>query len=243
MLAAGATLGGLAGSSFTVGLIEFTGQSGLILIAIISLEVCVQTARQGAKGRVQYEDREYVNLPNGGLLSGISHTLRSPYLAGIALFMLIYSITSTFLYFQQAEIAAAHFADKNTRTAFFATLDIWVNGLTLIIQLFFTAGLIRWLGLALTLAFLPGVTLAGFSLLAAVPSLGLFIVFQVLRRVSNFALARPSRELLFTALTPEDRYKAKNFIDTVVYRLGDQLGSWSYTAISALSFSASSLSF
>lgn len=243
LLAAGATLGGLAGSSVTVGLIEFTGQSGLILIAIILLEICVQTALQGAKGRVQSEDRECVNPPNGGLLSGISHTFRSPYLAGIALFMLIYSITSTFFYFQQAEIAAAHFPDKNARTAFFATLDIWVNGLTLLIQLFLTAGMIRWLGIALTLAFLPGITLAGFSLLAVIPSPGLFIAFQVLRRVSNFALARPSRELLFTALPPEDRYNAKNFIDTVVYRLGDQLGSWSYTAISALSFSAGSLSF
>jgi AAA family ATP:ADP antiporter len=170
----------------------------------------------------------------GGALAGISHTLRSPYLLNVCLFILLFTVTSTFLYFQQATIARDYFADRASRTAFFAQVDLLVNVLTLAVQLFFTARILRKLGMALTLGILPLFTLLGFAALAAAPVIVVLVVFQVLRRAANFALARPTRELLFTVLPREDKYKAKSFIDTVVYRAGDQVGSWSWLVLSAM---------
>jgi AAA family ATP:ADP antiporter len=109
---------------------------------------------------------------------------------------------------------------------FFARVDLLVNVLTLGAQFFLTAQLIKRVGVALTLAFVPALTVAGFGLLAFMPTVATVVGFTVLRRASNFGFARPARETLFTVVTREDKYKAKNFIDTVVYRVGDQVGAW-----------------
>jgi len=162
------------------------------------------------------------------------HTLRSPYLGGLALFILLYSVTSTFLYFQQASIAQASFPDRATRTAFFANIDLMVNAITLALQLFVTSRMLVRAGIVATLCVLPLVSLLGFAALAASPGVTVIVAAQVARRVANFALARPAREILFTSSAREDRYKAKNFIDTVVYRGGDQLASWGYAGLMGL---------
>lgn len=161
------------------------------------------------------------SIVGGGVLTGLANTFRSPYLMGIAFFMLFNSITSTFLYFQQAAIAEANFTDRESRTAFFANIDLWVNAFTLIFQLFLAGRLIKWLGVAIVLGSLPFVSIIGFTALAIYPSITMLLVAQISRRVSNFGLSRPTREILFTIVSREDRYKAKNFIDTVVYRGGD----------------------
>jgi AAA family ATP:ADP antiporter len=149
----------------------------------------------------------------------------------IAFFILLYSVTSTFLYFQQATIAEANFPDRAARTAFFANIDFWVNVFTLVLQIFITGRLMGWLGVAAVLCALPLFSVVGFAALAASSMVGVFVVVQVARRVSNFALTGPAREVLFTSVPREDRYKAKNFIDTVVYRGGDQVGSWAYIGL------------
>lgn len=145
--------------------------------------------------------------------------------------MLLFAITSTFLYFQQAGIAAAAFSDRGARTQFFGQIDLLVNVLTLVIQVFLTSRILRWLGVAMTLSLLPLLSLFGFGLLALSPTIGVLVALQVTRRVGNFAVARPTREVLFTVISREDKYKAKTFIDTVVYRAGDQVGSWSYALL------------
>lgn len=245
-LAAGATLGGIGGSALTSGFVEHLGQSWLLLASIALLEVAVFAVRRlsrisDAFGRpVQGEDPH--QPVGGGIFAGMTHTFRSPYLLGIAFFILFYAVTSTFLYFQQASIAEANFATRGERTAFFASIDLWVNVLTLAFQLFLTGRLIAWLGVATTLCALPLFSVLGFAALAATPSVGMFVVVQVARRVSNFALARPAREVLFTAVPREDRYKAKNFIDTVVYRGGDQVASWSYAGLLALGLGMTGIS-
>ena len=142
------------------------------------------------------------------------------------MFLLLFAITSTFLYFQQAGIVSHSFADRGAQTPFFATIDLSVNMLTLVVQLFFTGRIIVLLGVALALAFLPLLTMIGFGALAFAPTLCAIAVFQVLRRAGDYAIARPTREILFTVVPREDRYKAKSFIDTFVYRLGDQVGAW-----------------
>lgn len=240
-LAAGATLGGIAGSALTSGFVEHVGQNWLLLASIALLEVAVFAARRlslvsDAFRHVGPADDPHRPL-GGGIFAGMTHTLRSPYLLGIAAFILLYSVTSTVLYFQQASIAEANFPSRAARTAFFANIDFWVNVLTLGLQLFLTGRLTAWLGVAVMLTILPALSIFGFAALATWPSVAVFVVVQVARRVSNFALARPTREVLFTAVPREDRYKAKNFIDTVVYRGGDQVAAWSYAGLLAAGLS------
>lgn len=116
-----------------------------------------------------------------------------------------------------------------------------MNVLTLGIQLFLTGRIVNRIGVALTLAILPAFSILGFAALAVWPTIGVIVAFQVLRRAGNFAIARPIREVLFTVVPREDRYKAKSFIDTVVYRLGDQVGAWSFTGIQGAGLGSASV--
>lgn len=240
-LATGATVGGLAGSAVTSGLVEHWGQTWLMLVSIALLEVAVLATRRLSAISDAFKrpvEREEGHRPvGGGLFAGISHTFRSPYLLGIAFFILCYAVTSTVMYFQQATIAEQNFADREARTAFFASINLWVNGITLVIQLFLTGRIMGWVGVAVTLCALPLLSMVGFAGMAAFPSIAVFVVFQVARNVSNYALSRPAREVLFTAVSREDRYKTKNFIDTVVYRSGDQIAAWSYAGLLAIGLS------
>lgn len=242
-LAAGATTGGIAGSALTASLVTSVGQNWLLFGAIILLEIATLSAgRLVGYQRDSTDKRSNAVTEEGkdsGIFAGLTHTFRSPYLMGIAGFVMLYTITSTFLYYEQANIAQNVFSGRAERTAFFANIDLWVNCITLIFQLFFTGRLTQWLGLIAVLCILPVLSIVGFAALAFWPSLTMFIALQVARRVSNFALARPSREVLFTLVPREDRYKAKNFIDTVVYRGGDQIGSWAYAGLAAIGLTAS----
>ena len=237
-LAAGATTGGIVGSALTSGLVEALGQNWLLLASVALLEVAVFAARRLSAVSDAFSrplEREAAHQPvGGGLFAGIAHTFQSRYLLGIAFFILFYTVTSTVLYFQQATIAEQNFSDRATRTAFFANIDLWVNVLTLGLQLFVTGRIMGWIGMAATLCALPLLSAAGFAMLAAYPGVAVFVALQVARRVSNFAFAKPAREVLFTSVAREDRYKAKNFIDTVVYRSGDQIGAWGYAGLLAL---------
>jgi len=240
LLAAGATTGGILGAYTVAQWVDWLDSSGLLLIAIIFLEVALLAARrvlalsQPAPVKNLRENNEQ---PIGGsLLSAFSHCIRSPYLIGIALFMLLYSVTSTFLYYQQASIIELNFSERVERTAFLAQMDLWTNALTLLLQLFVSSRLLLSGGMVLTLGVLPLISVAGFVALANNPNLTTLVIAQVARRVSNYAFAKPAREVLFTVLSREDRYKTKNLIDTAVYRAGDQIGSLSYAALIALGF-------
>lgn len=246
ILAAGATVGGIAGSALTSVLVESIGQSGLLIGSAVLLEIAVFSVKRISRITIVKEhsnNSEQSRTPLGGsIFSGVKHTFRSPYLFVIALSILLSSIASTFLYFEQADIVAANFQDKASRTAFFANIDFWVNSFTLLIQLFLTGYLARSLGVTVLLCALPFVTAAGFSALAVYPILGIFVAVQVATRVSNFGFSRPAREVLFTSVSREDRYKAKNFIDTVIYRGGDQVGSWTYAGLVGLGFTMTGIS-
>jgi AAA family ATP:ADP antiporter len=134
------------------------------------------------------------------------------------------------------------FADRAARTVFFARIDLAVNILTVITQVFLTGRIVRRIGIALALAALPLVCVLGFAAVGLAPTLMTIAVFQVLRRSSNYAVARPCREMLYTVIPREAKYKAKNFIDTFVYRVGDQVGAWSYAALGALGLGAAAIS-
>ncbi|HBO39148.1 MAG TPA: MFS transporter, partial [Pasteurellaceae bacterium] len=136
----------------------------------------------------------------------------------------------------------ATFTERSERTEFFANIDLWVNSLTLIFQLGLTGRMMKHLGIVPVLTFLAVLSAIGFALLAMYPIIAIFVAVQVARRVSNFAFTRPAREVLFTRLNREDRYKAKNVIDTVIYRSGDQIGSWGYTGLVWLGLSLTAIS-
>ena len=168
----------------------------------------------------------------GGMFDGVRHVMSSPYLLGIAALMLIFTVVSTYLYFMQiAIVTEAVGDDRDARTQLFANRDLIVNAITLIVQMFLTGRILRWLGIGISLALLPVISFVGFWLLAVAPVLMVVIGFDVLRRAGNFAIQRPARESLYTVVSRTDKYKAKNFNDTFVYRVGDQLGAWSYTAM------------
>jgi AAA family ATP:ADP antiporter len=234
-IAAGATLGGIVGSSFTASLAKQVPASYLLLTSAGLLEVgvfCVRRLSRLSDALRQRPATRSDDMPIGGsVLAGFAHAFKSPYLVNVSLFLLMFAITSTFLYFQQAEIVKNYFAERGARTAFFARVDLWVNTLTLGAQLFITGRLLRWIGVAMTLAVLPLLSVVGFSTLAWMPTIAVLVAYQVIRRAGNFAFARPSREVLFTVVPREDKYKAKSFIDTVIYRLGDQVGAWSYAGL------------
>jgi AAA family ATP:ADP antiporter len=253
LVAVGGTMGAILGSTITSALVHVLGPVTLLLVSALLLEIAARAARaldgqeaslsQGAR----LEDAhaaggEGAAIIGGGAFDGIRHVARSPYLLGIAVLMLLFTIASTFLYFQQAAIVGRVFeGNPQARTRLFAGIDLAVNVLTLATQVFVTGRMLRWFGVAVSLAFLPLMSLIGFGILASAPVLAVIIVFQVLRRAGNFAVQRPAREVLYTVLPRTDKYKAKNFNDTFVYRLGDQLGAWSYTAIAWLGLGLSGL--
>jgi AAA family ATP:ADP antiporter len=237
-ISAGATLGGIMGSSLTAALAQYIPPVYLLLASALLLEAAVFSVRRLSRlSEALTRDpaaRGEKTVIGGSALAGVIHAFKSPYLLGIAVYMLLYSITSTFLYFEQAAIVARSFADRAARTAFFARIDLIVNVLTLAGQIFLTERTLRALGVALTLTLVPALTAIGFGALGAAPTLMILVTFQVLRRAGNFAFARPTREVLFTVVPREDKYKTKNFIDTAVYRTGDQVGAWSYALFSFL---------
>ncbi len=179
----------------------------------------------------------------GGVLAGIRLVFTSTYLSGICLMIFLFSSLATFLYFQQAHIIRDRFDDPAVRTALFAGIDFAVNALTLILQLFLTGRIIDRLGLGRALALIPVLLGAGFMVLGFMPLLGVLVVVQVLRRAGNYAITRPGREMLYVVLTKEEKYKAKNFIDTVVYRGGDALSAWLYAALQGIGLTLSAIAF
>lgn len=259
LLAAGATVGAIVGSSSTAVLAGTFTTSHLLLgsaALLVAACACVravarrsatadarakpsraaadaQSANRDAQG-ASSEARESRDAVIGGSAwAGLTRIVRSPYLLAICGYMLLFSITSTLLYFLQAGIVAEHFADRTARTRFFASIDVAVNIATLLVQLFVTGRVLRRFGVARTASILPALSAVGFAALAWAPGVAVLVAAQVGRRVLNFGLARPTRELFFTVLSREDKYKAKNAIDTVVYRAGDQIGSWSYALLAA----------
>jgi AAA family ATP:ADP antiporter len=246
VIAAGATLGAIVGSAVKASLARHVPPLILLIGAALLLEIAVFSA--GRLSRLSAAlDRPAAaaeaEAPIGGaVLAGITHVARSPYLANVAVFLLLFSITSTFLYFQQAAIVSGAFRDRAAQTEFFARVDLLVNGLTLVVQLFLTSRIVVMLGVALTLGVLPAMTIAGFGAIALLPTIMAVAAFQVVRRAADYAVARPARELLYTVASREDRYKAKSVIDTVVYRTGDQLGAWSVALLRALGLGAPQVS-
>jgi AAA family ATP:ADP antiporter len=170
----------------------------------------------------------------GGILAGATRTFTSPFLLGIAAFVILLATASTFLYMEQARLVADAFTSSAERIRVFSALDFTVQVLSLLSQLFLTGRLAQRLGVTFLLTAIPLVVCAGFVALAAAPVFAVLAVVMVVRRAGEYALVRPGREMIFTTVDAEAKYKAKNFIDTVVYRAGDAASAWVKTGVDAL---------
>lgn len=244
-IAVGGTLGAISGAYLTKHYVRDIGPANLLIIAAVMFAIAGFVVRFFPSGFTE-EDKPPAKPeePIGGSVwSGITHICRSPYLMGLAGSMLLYTISSTWAYFQQSELAGGVLKTSTARTEFFGNLEIWVNSLTVLIQIFLTGRLLKWFGVGFTLFALPFISLVGFAAMGIAASLGMLAVFQVVRRAGAYALMRPSREILFTVLKREDKYKVKSVTDTLGYRTGDQLGAWSYHGLQGLGLGLSAISY
>ncbi len=248
-IAAGGSAGALCGPALTVWLAGPLGPVNLLLVAALLLEAAVLCAHRleaavprDIGSNAQRTAAIAAQQPLGGnWFAGFVLLARSPYLAGIALWVLLLSLAGTFLYFQQANIVAAASDDPAVRTRIFATIDLAAGVLTLLIQTLVTGRLIAHFGVGAAAAFLPFIFVIGFAALAASPMLMPVIAFQAIQRTANFAISNPAREVLFTVVEREEKYKAKYLVDGVVFRGGDALSGWLFNALRAAGLELSAI--
>ncbi len=232
-IAAGGTAGALVGPLLTRTLVEHVEPAALLLVSAALLEAAVwcaraldRAARRLTALRAAAPMAVATPVLGGEPLAGLTRLGTSPYLAGIAGYALCAACLATFVYLRQAGIVKAALPDRATRTAYFADVELWTGVATLALQVFLTSRLLRWVGVGVVLAVLPLVQGAGVLALAAAPTLTMAIAVSASGRAVSHALSRPARELLFTAVPREDKYKTKNVIDTLIYRFGDFGSSW-----------------
>ena len=241
LIASGASLGGLAGPLLTTLPVGHLGHGDLMLLSSLLMGASGVTAVWLHQWRDRHplplgaSTAEQRRAPLGGNpFAGAIEVFRSPYLAGIALFVLLLATVTTFLYFEQAKLVEQLFPDKAQQTRVFGTIDTVVQALAILSQLFITGRIAQRLGVGVLLVAVPLVMAAGFLWLALAPVFGVFVVVMVARRAGEYAFVRPGREMLYTVVAPGQKYKAKNFIDTVVYRGGDALSGWVKRALDVL---------
>ncbi len=245
-IAVGSSIGGILGSSLTAGLAEIVPTFALLLLACIPLEIASWCAlalhRRFDTGNIRTQG-ESTRAISGNAWSGMKAVFASPYLIGIAGFIMLMTFASTMLYFQQANLVAEAFTDRGVRTAFFAKVDLAVSILTIVFQVYLTARIIRWLGVGLTLALVPVAVAVGFLALGVYPTLAVLVVVQVAYRAGRYGLTKPAREILWTVLDRQAKYKSKPFLDAAIYRGGDLVSGWIYTGLAAIGLSIGMIAF
>jgi AAA family ATP:ADP antiporter len=234
-IGAGGTAGALLGPSLTIALSVPLGPANLLIVAAVLLEVavlCVHRLERTA-GTTQHEIRGEERI-GGSAFAALIEVLRSPYLLGVAAWVSLLTFGATILYFAQANLVSASVHGAGAQTRIFASVDLAVSVLTLLTQLVATGPLLKRFGTAVAASALPAVYVVGFAVLALVPTLTVVLAFQVVQRLANFAIANPARQLFFTVVDREEKYKAKNLIDVVVYRGSDALYGWMFDSMQAL---------
>lgn len=242
-IAAGASVGGLVGPALSAALVGVLDASGLALasaallgLALWLKQYLMRWRETGGAGRPGAVAAENPRKPvPGNPLSGITTVLGSPYLLAMCAFVVLLATVSTFLYFEQARVVAERFTHRDEQVRVFGLLDVIVQAGALLSQVFITGRLAERLGLRVLLALVPVLMCAGFVGFALFPSFGLLAGLMIVRRIGEYAFIRPGREMLFAPLDAHTKYKAKNFIDTVVYRGGDALSGWAKSLLDLFS--------
>lgn len=235
-VAAGGTCGALAGPAITAALARHVATAHLLALSTALLAaamLCMLTLRTRNQAG---------GLParplGGSVVAGIPLTLRVRDLRGIAVLVICYTTVSTVMYIEYVGLVGAEYASPHARTAFFAQVDLGVNALALTLQLLGTRKLISRFGLKVALALIPALMLAGLVILTSWRTLAGFASMQVLHRAGEYAIGKPGREMIYTTVDAESRYKAKNFIDTAVYRASDAASAWAIAGLRSVGVDA-----
>ena len=239
---AGASTGGLIGPAIAHELAVPLGAINLLPISavllLLSLVFMAQIVRWQRRQRAlaAADAAAPAAAPNsalgGSMWAAFTQVVRSPYLLGIAAFVLLMTWVSTFLYLEQQAFVAKVFSSADARTRFFAGIDFWVQAASLLIQLLLFGRLFKWFGLKAILVSVPVLMTAGYAVFALAPTFMVLVVVYAVRRVGDYALTRPCRDALFTVVSREEKYKAKSLIDTFVYRGGDATSGSLFKALS-----------
>jgi AAA family ATP:ADP antiporter len=231
-IGAGGTAGGLLGPVITIGLSVPLGAVNLLIAAAFLLEVavfCVYRLERAAT--VQAGAQAETRRVGGSAFAALPELIRSPYLIGVGAWVSLLSFCATIVYFEQANIISAAVHDRDTQTRIFAGIDLAVNLLSLATQVFITGQVLKRFGTGVAAGALPGVYVVGFAALFVAPTLIVVVTLQVVQRWMNFAIANPARQVFFTVLEREEKYKAKNLIDVVIYRGSDALYGWVFDSL------------
>ncbi len=231
VIAAGGTAGALVGPLFTDLAARSIGNGGILYVgatlfalAVVLQAILIRLWKSGPEPNQERDEAHYQSRDRalgGNPLAGVTLVLRSPYLLGIAAYVALLATANTFLYFEQLRLVATTFADTQTRTSVFARIDWIVQSLTILAQLFITGRIASRLGLVVLLTIIPVAIFFGFLALSIWNTFMLLAVVIVLRRSGEYAFVRPGREMLWTPMSKETKYKAKNFVDVPVYRGAD----------------------
>ena len=234
-IGAGGTAGGLLGPVITIGLSAPLGAVNLLIAAAILLELAVFCVYRLERAAIAHAGAQAEPKRVGGsAFAALPELMRSPYLIGVGAWVSLLSFCATIVYFEQANIIAAAVHDRDTQTRIFAAIDLAVNLLSLATQVFITGQVLKRFGTGIAAGALPGVYVVGFAALFVAPTLAVVVTLQVVQRWMNFAIANPARQVFFTVLNREEKYKAKNLIDVVIYRGSDALYGWVFDSLQAL---------
>jgi AAA family ATP:ADP antiporter len=240
VITAGGSIGALIGGAATSALVVPIGFQNLLPISATLLLIailCISRLRNWVVREHEQEITETVGSgkPLGGNpLAGITHLLSSKYFAGIAVSSVIASLLGTALYMFAAELIETEIPNANEQTRFFSNMNVATSAFSLVGQMFLVKHVVSRFGIGVSLALLPAVSVVGFALLAFDPVLSVVAFLTVARRGLGFGFSKPTTDMLYSVVTPEEKYKTKNFIDTAVYRGGDVIGTWSIKLMSAL---------
>ena len=235
IIAAGASAGALIGPLVPTLFVTYSGTQNLILIASILLMFPIPIILTLSKLKSKALNNAEINADSdnfkigGNPFSGFKTFVSNPYMLAIGVFILLYTMISTFVYFEQKNLLAAY--DRATRTQILGSIDWIVNVLTFGIAFFATSRIVNKMGMGRTLALMPLLVCTGILVLAFAPIIVVLLALQVTRRAGNYAVTKPAREMLFTEVSKEERFKTKPVIDVVVYRGGDSVTAWLFTGL------------
>ena len=241
VIAAGGSIGAMVGPLLTTGLTYVIPVPALLLISVgflVACGFCIYRLDRWAMARSSGQISRQGEPIGGSLWAGVRLALSSPYLLGICLYLFFLTTTATFLYLEQMRLVSEQIPSPQGRTRLFALIDLVVNVLTFLVQMTVTSRMIGRFGLVSALVVLPVASAMGFGLIAVMPFLVTYVLFTIVRRVGEYAIAKPAREVLFTVVSREEKYKAKNFIDTAVSRGGDATTGWMVSGVKALGVTA-----
>ena len=235
-IASGSSIGALIGPLLALLLVGSVGKENLLLIttALLLVPMIIIGWLERMKHTELHNEelnaeQDYQQTLGSNPLAGFMLFVRNPYLLGIGIFILLYTAISTFVYFELKNLMAG--LDESTRTQIWAGMDLAVNILSISTAMFCTSRLATRFGLALTLTLVPVIIVAGLLVVTMAPMIWVVVGLQIVRRAGNYGITRPGREMLFTAVDRESRFKAKSVIDIVVYRGGDMITAWAFTGL------------